>query len=700
MTLMVRRVAALLVLTMAAVGLTTAAERSTAEAFAIPPAPVLLPSTLGLGLGAGTGAATAVGGAAAGTAGAVAVAPVAIAAAAVLGTAAAVYIGWKWATGDSAGTKLDPSTAPAGSTAPSGNYNGAYTATWLCKPTGPYDACAGDSFASPHAGSFTVTGTGGSMFYDVQMGGGGNGTITSAKALTPIEIVGQPGKYRYLLTTSNGWPATGFRVYESGKTGYLATWGTFESAPATVNSMPFVATSTGTYGGQFRFELTGVRREAGSGAIVQAPAGYPEFRITLISDPPRACGYGSSTCAGIGYNSALGNHGNELFSAKGESTTRFLPCGPRECWLGNYGESPAKPGLGMLNGPDGQPYAAPPPSGSTTVTTTPTSKCSNGSTVTGTAITYKGSTPAAQLPPLVAPACPAGTTRTGFQTPTKFPDGSTAPSPTADFAAPAIPAAYPECLAAPCQLTLVSLKPGFAGTPDSEPHVCNNNTGCAGVHSWPRTGTKVKTRTKSDTASPSTDPATWGGTETRPKDPKTGNEAECRYGPYRVPMDECVVVPTENPVDPPVDQGQSESNCNLSDFSLNPITWVVVPLKCLFIPRSGFAEGKLDGVKTKFSTSGPGAYMTAFGGVGGAVAEIGKQAAGCGGPSFTVNLYKKPYTLKPLNACPGAILAPIAPVVRVLLLIGLYLGAATVAARVLAASFGLSLPSFGDGSRT
>lgn len=120
----------------------------------------------------------------------------------------------------------------------------------------------------------------------------------------------------------------------------------------------------------------------------------------------------------------------------------------------------------------------------------------------------------------------------------------------------------------------------------------------------------------------------------------------------------------------------------------------------LFVPAPGFTEGKVAGIRDQWRGSGPGAYLDAFSGLSVAVGDVGAQAAGCKGPRLAAAPGGYQIELHPLNACPGTVLGRVAPVVRVLLLIGLYLGGAIVAARVLAGSFGLQLPAFGERAQT
>jgi hypothetical protein len=252
--------------------------------------------------------------------------------------------------------------------------------------------------------------------------------------------------------------------------------------------------------------------------------------------------------------------------------------------------------------------------GTTTVTTTPTSKCSDGSTVTGAAIVYTGATDPADLPPILAPACPPGTQRIGITTPSTTPDGRIVPDPLT-WTAPTIPAELADCapggLSAPCTMTLVKT------LPDGSKVNCTGTTMCP---------------------SPRREPEADGGTY------------RCTWGPYVRPLADCDVVAT----DPPKVEAQptAESNCNLSDFSLNPVSWVVVPLKCLFIPRQSVVNGHATGLRQKWDTTAPGQALAAGDAVFGSVTALKDHvdADGCQGPPFT---FPVPFTYDTVTNADG-----------------------------------------------
>lgn len=230
---------------------------------------------------------------------------------------------------------------------------------------------------------------------------------------------------------------------------------------------------------------------------------------------------------------------------------------------------------GAVTGPKTAPTpAAGAAPGTTTVTTTPTSKCSGGGTFVSPSIVYTGATSPLTLPPIVAPACPAGQTRTEFTTPTQYPDGSPAPNPVPKWTAPIVPSAYPECQAPKvCVLTLTET------APDGRTKNCTNTTACPKYAGAPGPG-------------------------------PTGETWACKWGPYTMPASDCTTVPTAPPADAPVDvpteacpagstnlgcapatgaNPTPDDNCNGS-WSWNPVDWVLEPVLCAlekaFVPTA------------------------------------------------------------------------------------------------------------------
>jgi hypothetical protein len=245
--------------------------------------------------------------------------------------------------------------------------------------------------------------------------------------------------------------------------------------------------------------------------------------------------------------------------------------------------------------------------GTTTVTTTPTSRCSDGSTVAGQAIVYTGATPSEDLPPILAPACPAGTQRVGLTAPSVASDGTVVPDPLT-WTAPAVPDAYVDCrpggAAAPCQVTLVKVGP------DGRTVNCTGTLACP----TPRTG-------------PDPDGSTY----------------RCTWGPYPLPLADCDVVPTHPPVP------RTEDGPCVVGWSWNPVDWVLEPVKCAltwaFVPSTApLAQAEL--------TAGQLAAAAPFGYVTGVVGWVGDLDAGS--ECFTLNVQRADGPLQVLSTCtPG-----------------------------------------------
>jgi hypothetical protein len=215
--------------------------------------------------------------------------------------------------------------------------------------------------------------------------------------------------------------------------------------------------------------------------------------------------------------------------------------------------------------------------GTGAVTTTPTSQCSNGAstvTVAGTPMHYTGGTASADLPPIIAPACPAGYVRTGLTTPSTGPGGAVLPQ-LVTWSAPTIPSTYADCqpggAQAPCVLTLTMTAPG------GQTLNCTNTTNCP----------------------------LYAGASTDAQ----GDTYTCKWGTYVLPASNCVEVPTKPGTGTPATTGQTDiktagtgtSNSDGGDgcgasggifgaFSWNPVDWVLKPVMCAlrkaFIPSS------------------------------------------------------------------------------------------------------------------
>jgi hypothetical protein len=149
-------------------------------------------------------------------------------------------------------------------------------------------------------------------------------------------------------------------------------------------------------------------------------------------------------------------------------------------------------------------------------------------------------------------------------------------------------------------------------------------------------------------------------------------------------------------------ESNDDKGCLSTNFSWNPVSWVYAPVKCAvvwaFVPSPGSVEASQTQVKDAWANTGPAQYVGSMGAVFTAVGSVGDGAsAGCEGPELKWSGSGPfgPISLRPLNGCPGTILGDkIAPVFRAVVLVGLYVGGAWVAARILSSSFGLQLPSW------
>lgn len=218
------------------------------------------------------------------------------------------------------------------------------------------------------------------------------------------------------------------------------------------------------------------------------------------------------------------------------------------------------------------------------VTTTPTRTCRNASsvdrTVTGPPVTYTGATASQDLPVLTLPACASGERTVAASFPSTA-GGLAVEPPLKPWSAPIIPSAYGQCNpSGNCQLTLLEI------SPDGETRVCNGTDACTG---WDTLPLLAPTRTVIDTA---TGLSTAVKVPTRPD----GRTYRCMWGPVELKASDCTTVPTMARPGAPAegDAGSAgSSSCTLQGLSFNPVTWVVVPLKCLFIPSpAGVAKVK------------------------------------------------------------------------------------------------------------
>ena len=236
----------------------------------------------------------------------------------------------------------------------------------------------------------------------------------------------------------------------------------------------------------------------------------------------------------------------------------------------------------------------------TVIATVPTSDCEKPNSpivnVTGTPINYTYNTPNKDLPGIIPPACPEGYTRKTFTTPSTYPNGDPAPSPTQPWQAPVTPSGYPECQQpGSCVLTLTQIHPS-TGTVN-----CTSDDICTG---WSQDATEESLSTQ-PTGSPGTQTQTMPDGTTRVVRPRIrpdGSEMVCKWGSYTIPANECKNVPTERNTSIPVPVGGS-GDCDFG-WSWNPINWVLKPVKCALKWAFYPSAQAVDGWKTRASSIG------------------------------------------------------------------------------------------------
>jgi hypothetical protein len=210
---------------------------------------------------------------------------------------------------------------------------------------------------------------------------------------------------------------------------------------------------------------------------------------------------------------------------------------------------------------------------------------------------------------------------------------------------------------------------------------------------------------------PDEGPCMWGGYQVDPADCEGAPAPEAPPEPSPSPTSSATPAPfptsgpNPRPDDPTLPEGptrdEDTQGCLAKEWSWNPVSWVLAPVKCAlvwaFVPRDGFVEGKVTGVRDEWGDTGPGRIIGATGGVVTKVGDLAGGADGCSGPAVRFDSGFLKTTLRPLAACPGDLAHSAARVVRIITTVGLYLGAAALVARILASSLGLQLPGFGRG---
>lgn len=269
---------------------------------------------------------------------------------------------------------------------------------------------------------------------------------------------------------------------------------------------------------------------------------------------------------------------------------------------GNVPGQPAPPAGGTVTA-----------AGTTPITTTPTSGCSDGSTQVGPAVHYTGATASADLPPITAPACPAGTQRTSFSTPSTTAAGPTT-SPLPTWTAPTVPSGFPQCQPlGRCQLVLLRHSP--AGRTLN----CADSGVCAGWQTQAEPKAPDRTVERVPDGATVTEPTTtW----------PNGDTAQCLWGPYDVDVAECGTVATDpapsptpaaDPATGPAGSPPAgDGDCTPSGWGMlfNPLGWIYKPVKCAirwaFVPSQA-SYGTLNTMAADFQGRVPVSWIVDVG---------------------------------------------------------------------------------------
>ncbi|WP_148046016.1 hypothetical protein [Nocardioides marmoriginsengisoli] len=291
-----------------------------------------------------------------------------------------------------------------------------------------------------------------------------------------------------------------------------------------------------------------------------------------------------------------------------------------------------------------------------TATFTQTCKSSTGTTFTTSGSVTYTPVPGMKSPDVTLPSCwdiEPGAVKTQVGVGVTTGTGQVIETATVPMVDPGIATKYPDCASAKCLLT---------------PLYVPTNTRCF----------------DGETASPSDDCVDyWPDRERNP------SAWRCYWGTYRVPMSFCTDAykpkfftdgerPPTAPVDPvdpnrpcyngctrpsiPPGPGiptEGEESCISDAFSLNPIDWVYVPVKCAFkwafIPPPGTWEAAMDRITDPLDGA-VGPWTDAIG--DGWTSVNPGASGGCNGPGFSMPAVMTdagmPSTFYPVKACSGA----------------------------------------------
>lgn len=156
--------------------------------------------------------------------------------------------------------------------------------------------------------------------------------------------------------------------------------------------------------------------------------------------------------------------------------------------------------------------------------------------------------------------------------------------------------------------------------------------------------------------------------------------------------------PLPDPAGPPGQPNPSDSDgtrCFPNGWGLlNPVEWVVRPLRCAFEPSEASVRSATTKVRTAVETGGPGPLVTAIGGVFGAFSGWGAAAGDCRGPAITWSghtIVSEAFTAYPFDACSG-IRQTVASYARTLGTLVIWIAAVVTGTATVARAFGIDLP--------
>lgn len=280
------------------------------------------------------------------------------------------------------------------------------------------------------------------------------------------------------------------------------------------------------------------------------------------------------------------------------------------------------------------------------------------SSIVGTSASFLAADPT--FPPVPYPACPPGTFRTDVAVTVAPVDGSSAAQ----------------------KLWGTTGVVGSVGTgtgigPDGQPLAAPGVGPLIGTYSL------TLSRVLSDGTSRAYDPAV---DRDLANDPVEGpRNFRCQMGPQLLALSECSAIFTQLPIHPPT----TTSNCDGSGFSFNPVSWVIVPLKCLFIPSAGTMQAAYGTVGAGWSGTHIPQWGSAVGSIGTALTGFGGPgSSGCAGPHFAFTLKGHAYSFDPLNACSQP-MQGVAVVVKLFATIAVVVAGARLCARPLMAAIGM-----------